>query len=297
MTRGCRTKWLGAVLAAALALTGCTGPASPSSGPTPPSSGASPSSSGPTPTGDGEEFGHVHGLGVNPRDGQLYAATHHGVFRITGSGPTRVGEGRQDTMGFTVTGPDEFLASGHPAHGEAGPAHLGLIGSTDAGRTWRTLSLAGEADFHLLRQAGDTVYGLDSTSGALMASADRATWERRARVEADDLAVDPARPDTLLVTGEQGVRRSTDGGRTWSPVGGPAVLLLHWSTRELVGVAADGQILRSTDAAASWTPTGGRATDAPVALTAHEGRLYLATRDARVLRSDDAGKTWHPVAS
>ncbi|MEV4482703.1 F510_1955 family glycosylhydrolase [Micromonospora coxensis] len=253
-------------------------------------------SSGPE-TGHGDEFGHVHGLGVNPRDGQLYAATHHGVFRMTGNGPTRVGEGRQDTMGFTVTGPDEFLASGHPAPGAPGPAHLGLINSTDAGRTWRTLSLAGEADFHLLRQASGTVYGLDSTSGVLMASTDRASWERRARIEAYDLAVDPTRPDTLLVTGEQGVRRSTDGGRSWSPTGGPAVLLLHWSARELVGVAADGQVLRSTDAAVSWTPTGGRVTDAPAAFTAHEGRLYLATRDARVLRSDDAGRTWHPLAS
>ena len=33
----------------------------------------------------------------------------------------RVGEGLQDTMGFSVVGPDHFLASGHPAPGEGGP--------------------------------------------------------------------------------------------------------------------------------------------------------------------------------
>ena len=35
---------------------------------------------------------HVHGLGVNPADDDLYIATHHGVFRIGPSGEaTKVG--------------------------------------------------------------------------------------------------------------------------------------------------------------------------------------------------------------
>ncbi|WP_111136002.1 F510_1955 family glycosylhydrolase [Micromonospora deserti] len=238
---------------------------------------------------------HVHGLGVNPADGQLYVATHHGVFRLSGAQATRVGNGRQDTMGFTVTGPDEFLASGHPAPGEDGPRHLGLIRSTDAGRTWQSLSLAGQADFHLLRFSRGVVYGLDSTSGALMASSDRVSWQTRSTVEAYDLAIDPHRPDTLLATTEQGMRRSTDGGRTWEPAGGPPAVLLHWSPRELVAVTADGTLVRSVDGAATWSSTAGRAPGAPVALTVHENVVYLATEEGRVLRSADAGATWQPM--
>ncbi|MEX2658296.1 MAG: hypothetical protein WD232_01265, partial [Acidimicrobiales bacterium] len=34
----------------------------------------------------GAGVSHVHGLGVNPGDGDLYAATHHGVFRIPDDG-------------------------------------------------------------------------------------------------------------------------------------------------------------------------------------------------------------------
>lgn len=34
---------------------------------------------------------HVHGLGIDPADGTLYAATHHGVFRILRRGGRREG--------------------------------------------------------------------------------------------------------------------------------------------------------------------------------------------------------------
>lgn len=238
---------------------------------------------------------HVHGLGVNPADGQLYVATHHGVFRFSDAEATRVGDGRQDTMGFTVTGPDEFLASGHPPPGGDGPRHLGLIHSSDAGRSWRSLSLSGQADFHLLRFSGGVVYGLDSTSGALMASGDRVTWQTRSTIEAYDLAVDPHRPDTLLATGEQGMRRSADGGRTWEPAGGPPAVLLHWSPRELVAVTADGTLVRSVDGAVTWSSTAGRAPGVPVAVTVHENLIYLATEDGQVLRSADVGATWQPM--
>ena len=63
---------------------------------------------------------HIHGLGINPSDQRLYVATHYGLFRIAeDDAPQRVGDSMQDFMGFTVTGADEFLASGHPDPGEA----------------------------------------------------------------------------------------------------------------------------------------------------------------------------------
>ena len=241
-----------------------------------------------------DAFGHVHAIAVDPADGHLYLATHHGVFQLADAGPARrMGEGRQDTMGFAIAGPSQFLASGHPAPGEGGPVHLGLIESTDAGRTWRTLSLAGQADFHALRVAPGVVYGLNSTDGALMASADRVTWQVRSSIELHDLAVDPARPETVLAATEQGVRRSVDGGRTWSPPSGPPLRLLHWSTPgQLWAVASDGRLLRSADGGVAWTATGGRVPDTPAAFTVDGDTIHLATADGRVRRSSDAGATW-----
>jgi hypothetical protein len=56
---------------------------------------------------------HIHGLGINPRDGARYAATHSGLFFIREGAASRVADRDQDTMGFTVVGPDHFLGSGH----------------------------------------------------------------------------------------------------------------------------------------------------------------------------------------
>ena len=101
---------------------------------------------------------HVHGLGVDPADGTLYAATHSGLFRIDGAGDAeRVGEHWHDLMGFTVVGPNRFVASGHPDLRTDLPPLLGLVESDDGGVTWTSRSLLGDADFHALEAVGDRV--------------------------------------------------------------------------------------------------------------------------------------------
>ncbi|MBA3381046.1 MAG: exo-alpha-sialidase, partial [Actinobacteria bacterium] len=123
---------------------------------------------------------HVHGLGINPADGALYIATHTGLYR-SGEGDSksvRVGDRKQDTMGFSVIGPDRFVGSGHPDFRTDLPPLLGLIESTDKGRSWESISLLGDADFHVLRAAGERVYGYDASNDRLLVSADAGrTWE------------------------------------------------------------------------------------------------------------------------
>lgn len=243
-----------------------------------------------------DRLSHVHAMAVNPADEQLYVATHDGVVRVSDSEAVQVGEGRQDTMGFTVIGRNHFLASGHPAAGKAGPANLGLIESTDAGLTWRPVSLSGQADFHSLRSVAGFTYGLDSTTSSLLATNDLRTWQARSKIEALDLAVEPGRPATLLATTEQGLQRSVDGGRTWTGAAGPPLLLLEWADQNrLHGIAADGRVLLSVDGGAAWSATGGKVPDAPAAFTTHGDLIFLATRDGRVLRSGDAGVSWQPM--
>lgn len=84
---------------------------------------------------------HIHGLGINPADRSLFIATHTGTWRVA-NGTTkaeRVGDNYQDTMGFTVVGPNRFLGSGHPATADQPPL-LGLIESDDAGKTWEPVT-------------------------------------------------------------------------------------------------------------------------------------------------------------
>jgi photosystem II stability/assembly factor-like uncharacterized protein len=195
-------------------------------------------------------------------------------------------------MGFTVAGPNQFLASGHPAPGQGGLGHLGLIESNDAGVTWKTLSLAGDADFHALRYRHNTVYGYNSVSGQLLTSTDRTTWKTRAAVALRDFDVSPADPKILLATTETGLQRSTDNGTTWAQVDGPPLLLLAWETSDrLWGITASGEVQRSTDGGSSWKPSGRLAGQA-TAFATHDNTLYASVHERGILRSTDGGHTW-----
>lgn len=98
-------------------------------------------------------------------------------------------------MGSVVA--DHFLASGHPRHqrsetAQAGrPPLLGLVESTDRGRSWEPMSLLGEADVHSLAAAHGKVHGYDATGGRLMVSPDGKEWDTRSRLALGDFAVDP----------------------------------------------------------------------------------------------------------
>lgn len=243
---------------------------------------------------------HVHGLGVDPGDGTLYAATHTGLFAVPTSGRAqRLANRAQDTMGFSVVGDGTFLGSGHPDFREddVRPPLLGLIASRDAGRTWDRLSLRGKADFHTLRAVRGLVYGYDSTSQTLMVSKDRKQWDRRAVVEMTDFAVSPTSADTVLATTPQGLSRSADGGRTFTPVpAAPRLEVLTWGpATQLYGVAADGRVYVSDDDGTSWASRG-RVGGEPEALTAdlRNGRevLYVAASERGILTSSDGGRTF-----
>ncbi|MFP5326463.1 MAG: F510_1955 family glycosylhydrolase [Acidimicrobiia bacterium] len=242
---------------------------------------------------------HVHALGVNPADGLLYVATHTGLFRLGEEGGlTRIADRFQDTMGFTVVGPDRFYASGHPDLREDLPSRLGLIESTDAGETWRAVSMQGEADLHAIAHGVDVLYAADSTSGKVLASLDGgATWDERGTAPLAALAIDPADPDHLAgASYEGGLLVSTDGGRTWQPVAGPPVAALVWDTNGLTALAPDGTVQRAAAPQDSWDVVGQLGSPG-VALATDSDRLYAATDTGALARSDDGGRTWTPLTA
>jgi len=237
---------------------------------------------------------HVHGLGINPRDGALMIATHTGLFQAPPGQrrARRVGDLYQDTMGFTVVGPDEFLGSGHPDARAELPPLLGLIRSADGGRTWKPVSLLGKADFHVLRAAGRRIYGFDSTQGRLLVSTDGGReWDVRTPPEPlVDLAVDPRRPDRVVASGDRALFLSNDAGRRWRPVSRERTGLLAWSGL-LYLVDADGQVFRSDDEGRGWTALG-RTGGQPAAFASEGRELYVALHDGTVKHSADGGRTW-----
>jgi hypothetical protein len=242
---------------------------------------------------------HVHGLGIDPADGALFVATHTGLFRAARGERRahRVADRYQDTMGFTVTGRNRFLGSGHPDGREDLPPFLGLIRSTDAGRSWQPVSLMGERDFHVLEAAGSRVYGygtdFDSEQASLLVSDDGGrTWEERMPPEPLlSLAIDPDEPDHIVVTGERGPYASTDAGQGWRPLGEDAGLVAWDGAGVLFLVRLDGSVARSTDAGLTWKDAG-QIGGQPAAFESVGNELYVALHDGTIKRSTDGGASW-----
>ncbi|MBD0330600.1 MAG: exo-alpha-sialidase [Thermoleophilia bacterium] len=238
---------------------------------------------------------HVHGLGVDPADGTLFVATHTGLWRVAPgeAKAARVGTSRRDLMGFTVAGPGHFLASGHP-DSRREPPLLGLIESRDAGETWTSISLAGEADFHVLRLAGRRLYGYDASHGRLLVRRGLGRpWERLGTpATIGDLAVSPIDPFRLLATTDKGLFESADGGRSWRRVASVFGLLAWPLPHELLRVEENGDLLTSADRGRNWTPVGAIGGE-PAAFAARSPtELYVALHDGTIKRSTDAGRSW-----
>lgn len=247
------------------------------------------------PSADDTEVGHIHGLGIDPADGTLYVATHFGLFHIQGGEvPTRVADRYQDTMAFTVVGPGHFLGSGHPDLREDLPSHLGLIESTDAGRTWQPLALQGEADFHILEPAGNALYAYDAISGRLLRTEDRATFEEVLTAPLLSVAATETQ-DQLIATTDRGELITINPGTGETrELGDPTTTYLETAPDgTLAGIAPDGAVRISSDGGQSWKEVGS-IDGQPAAFTISEQGWYAATETA-VLRSTDAGATWTRV--
>ena len=249
--------------------------------------------------------GHIHGVDLNTADGTVYVATHRGLYRVEAGRPVRVAQHLQDTMGFTITGPDRFLISGHPDPLQSAPSHLGLVASDDGGDTWIPVGLSGQADFHALSAAGVTIYGFDSLTAAVMRSDDGGQrWQQGASLEMTDLDVDPENPMHVLSATTAGVQESHDGGMTFTAVtpqpARPLALLDHvpytgGSDRDpvLAGVDAAGGVWAL--GAAGWQ-FAGTVPGRPAAFTVIAPDRYLAATEAEVLGSEDAGRSWNLLA-
>ena len=240
-------------------------------------------------------FLHVHGLGVNPADQKLYAATHSGVFAIENGSARLIANRRQDTMGFTVVGPDQFLGSGHPASLDE-PDPLGLIKSDDAARTWSTVAFAGEEDFHAIDSVGSRIYAYSAGRAALLLSRDGgSTWDTVARNGLLDIAVDRSDPNHVLAAEFNGNLISYRVGST--PVvieDAPALNTIDWqSQKDVAGTGRGGKVWVSSDAGKTWKSRGDLPGTAE-ALTVRSATWYAATA-AGIHASTDRGRTWTVV--
>lgn len=276
--------------------------------------GCSSGTATPSESAASDAFQHVHGVGVDPQTGSIFVATHGGVFEIPDADPestisltslTGPIAGRaQDTMGFTMAD-GRMWGSGHPdpAELDTSPTNLGLIASDDAAKTWQSLSLSGEVDFHdiaVTRAGGGdvTVFGYSSSTGTVSVSADAGlTWSTGATIAARDLtATDQGE---VFATTADGVVVSTDRAATFTVMtAAPALYLIDaLPGGELVGVDTGG-VVWTRDASLTWVRTGSTPGEVEALTYAALPRPLLVVAGERsVSSSTDSGATWSTRAA
>ena len=249
---------------------------------------------------------YIGSLSVNPRDGSLLMGTNTGLFeipkqggepgKVTGDLYTPNGEGKvSETLVAEFTGPDEVIASGHPTGDSTLPPALGLIRSSDAGRTWDSVSELGTSDFHALSQSGDVLVAPLYGQAQILLSRDGGkTFEPRvAPMALVGLAVDPRDPKRWVATSESGIFVSEDEGRTWRQRDPTPNVRLAWKdSGEVYRVDPGGPVKVSTGGGKTWQDRGSTGGEPQALAVDDAGALYVATLDGKVQKSEDAGKTW-----
>ena len=280
---------LSAAAAVLLALAGCAPAATPA-----PNTN---NTTGTAAAADALPGSHVHGIAVSGETSQVLLATHEGLFDATTSPATKIG-GTNDLMGF-APGPANgvFYASGHPGPGSELPNPLGLLRSSDGGKTWEQLSRQGESDFHALTA---TQAGIVAFDGVLRTSPDGRAWSTVAADFAPAALAGHPDSTTVLATTQDGIQRSTDAGSTWAPLAnGPVIQFAAFAhPAEAVGVEPDGTVHYSADAGETWTEKGriNAVVMAIAAIKGDDGRpwIWAATPDG-VIVSTDGGVTFRPA--
>jgi len=247
---------------------------------------------------------YVGSLDVNPRDGSLLMATNAGTFRVRRGSDriervrVRISAGGQSIaarggLAFAFTGPDRLVGSGHP--GADSPQLLGLIRSSDGGRTWRNVSRLGQSDLHALAQRDRTVVASDGQRAQVLVSEDAGEnfGTRPSPLRLIDMDASPDSAEKLVGSSEGGLYSSADGGSTWRARDSVPNSRLAWpAPGALFRVDGDGAVRRSGDAGLSWKRVG-KVEGEPHALAAADARrLFAADIDGVIRGSRDGGRTW-----
>ena len=245
-----------------------------------------------TAVGSGQSIGtisHIHS--VRAFGDQVILGTHEGLFRYVDQKTVQLmGPEIFDIMGLAVFG-KKLYASGHPGPGSKLPEPVGLLLSTDSGKSWKKLGLQGEVDFHLLESAGADMYGVDSGSGNLMYSNNAGKkWTSRGKNVVSDIAINPLKGGAALALRDGKLIATQNSFTTMRNVNStPAFTSLDWITGSLLATGGK-SLYRSTDSGMSWKKLSDFPEDAST--VTQSAKIIAVVAGNSIYKSTDSGKTF-----
>jgi len=240
----------------------------------------------------GESLGsisHIHNVRV--LDKTILLGTHEGLYKLNGKDEiTKASPENFDVMGLSVDG-SRIYASGHPGVGSKLPNPVGLLLSTNAGKSWKKVSLQGEVDFHLLESSGSHLYGADSQSGNLIYSKDfGATWSSRGKNSFSEIAINPMKKEEVLAIRNGALISSNDSFKSERTLKSQLNLTqIEWNKKHLLASSGK-KLLSSANQGKSWKT---RFTfDGAIGTIAQSSQLIVVITGSTVWKSTDDGRTF-----
>ncbi len=260
---------------------------------------------------------HVHGLAFTSDGHTLVVPAHTGLVLYREGRWTKAPGPAHDFMGFSMA-KNAIYSSGHPAPNTPLKNPLGLVKSTDGGKSWQQLGLSGESDFHLMAASYGTnavyVFSTHPNSrmpqpGLYSTKDDGKSWASAAAAgltgQLISLAVHPAEAATVGVGTVQGLHVSRDGGASFKRIGPVAAVTAvafdqdgkhaFFATDKL-----DGLHRAALDGASTAAESLPRLDNDFVMYIAQNPadvkQLAIATRQRDVHLSRDGGKSWQQIA-
>jgi len=263
---------------------------------------------------------HSHGLVYSADGTQLIIPSHQGLVAYADGQWSTVAGPAHDFVSLAASRA-ALYSSGHPAPGSRLADPMGLIKSTDGGKTWSKLALHGEADFHTLAasRSVSAVYVANRQPNSRMARTgihytldDGVRW-RRAEVTGlggpiHQLAVHPSSPEVVAAASDAGLYLSRDRADTFERLGEPGYVLAVSFDADgehlwFSGYAADKPSLRKvplakgTKATEIALPVLDEDAVAHIAVNpVHSMEIAIATFKRNVFVSQDLGKSWTQIA-
>ncbi|HWO76938.1 MAG TPA: hypothetical protein VNM69_13765 [Bacillus sp. (in: firmicutes)] len=270
----------------------------------------------------GYNLEHIHGLAYT-KDDHIYLASHKGMIHSKDQGDNWYYTGNVDFdfMGFHVQSDGTMVTSGHPGPDSDLPNPLGVMESKNEGKDWKSKSLLGKVDFHILtsnQSNPNIMYGIvqmemGNYKPGIYKSADKGqNWER---VNATGLPEDlhgiyslislPNDDNALLAGTDIGVLRSQNGGETWEIIDN-ARLITAINTipgsKDLISYSVtenDAGIMISKDNGSTWQSIGlNLGQDAAAYIAVHPEqteKLAVVTFENNLLISEDGGQNWETL--
>lgn len=263
------------------------------------------------------KINHVHGLGYTGEEGELYVATHEGLVKYSDGAWLESTTNNHDYMGFQMV--DEgFYSSGHPEVETPHKNPLGIVKSTDEGKTLDEVAFYGESDFHAVGYYSGAIYLINEQPnsklyvGVFYSKDSGNTWSTSklkglTSKSISKIATHPTREELLGISTKDGLFYSSDYGDNFDLVSDrDMVTTLYFEEDSLLYTTLkNGTVrlhdLRMNNGTRAEIPLPGLVENQPIteisSNPSDRNELVLITQKNDIFLSEDRGKNWRQIAT